>query len=75
MSLLLPCHAITVRHFLLIGTRVLGRRNYRADDEMENSLVLCSEVIVYNAMNDGVDSATEKPQASGRDEPEIKRRT
>ena len=43
--LLLPCHAITVRHFLLIGTRVLERSDPTAGDEMENSLTLRSEVI------------------------------
>ena len=66
--MLLPCHAITVRHFFLIGKRVLGRRNHRAHDEMENSFVLCSEVIVHDAISDGVDGAAEEPQASGRDE-------
>lgn len=35
---------------------------------MENSFVLCSEVIVHDAISDGVDGAAEEPQASGRDE-------
>lgn len=61
----LPCHAIKVRHFLLIGEWVLGHRNHRADDEMKNSFVPCSEVIVHDAINDEV---AEEPQASGRDE-------
>ena len=37
-------------------------------DIVEHSLVLSSEVAVHDAINDGVDGAAEKPQASGKDE-------
>lgn len=61
MFLLLP------QHFLVISTRVLGSRNHRAGGEIEHSLVLQSEVVFHDAINDGVDGAAES-QASGKDE-------
>lgn len=43
-------------------------RTNRTKDIIEHSLVLRSEVAVHDAINDGVDGAAEKPQASGKDE-------
>ena len=55
-------------HILAFIWRDRSLRTNRTKDIVEHSLVLSSEVAVHDAINDGVDGAAEKPQASGKDE-------
>lgn len=52
------------------GSAVSGRDSYRTEghDERKHFLVLCSEAIIHDAINEGVDRTTDVPQARREEE-------
>ena len=53
---------------MVVSVQTARGQLHRATNKSKYFLVLCSECAIHGAIDDGVDGATQEPQASGEDE-------
>ena len=53
---------------MVVSVQTARGRLHRETNKSKYFLVLCSECAIHGAIDDGVDGATQEPQASSEDE-------